>query len=159
VIVTGIGGPGAAAGGAARVAAAPARRDAGDMAGRGRHCAVCSAPLPAGCSPQRRYCDAACRAQAYRERRRTRRMTAVGALAFSSREDEVIGWPRLFCPVCGHILFLGSKLRRDAYFCGGRCRTRAWRLRKAAAAVTSSRHGAEPAAPDPGLVTAGRDGR
>ncbi len=86
-------------------------------------------------------------------------MTAVGALAFFSREDEAIGWPRLFCPVCGTILFLGSKLRRDAYFCSGRCRTRAWRLRKEAAVVTSSRHGTRPVGADPALVTAGRDNR
>lgn len=87
------------------------------------------------------------------------RLAEVGALATIGREREDIGWQRLFCPVCGHILFLGSKLRRDAFFCSGRCRTRAWRLRKTYGAVTSSRHEPGSAGPDPGLVTAGRDGR
>ncbi|PWS50891.1 hypothetical protein DLE01_15710 [Streptomyces sp. FT05W] len=99
---------------------------------RVRCCALCGARLPRDAVAGRRYCDAACRAQAYRERRAAERMFGVGVLLGGALETGDRATVReLTCPVCGTVTFAGAGRRRDAVFCSGRCRTRAWRTRAA----------------------------
>ncbi|WP_116247720.1 DUF2116 family Zn-ribbon domain-containing protein [Nocardiopsis sp. FIRDI 009] len=97
---------------------------------RHRKCVVCGAALPKNSSPRRAYCDGACRALAYRDRRKAARIIGLAVVV---TRDELAGTPmeRDFCPVCGTILLAGAARRADARYCSGRCRTRAWRARKA----------------------------
>ncbi|MFW3477148.1 hypothetical protein ACN24M_39445 [Streptomyces microflavus] len=37
---------------------------------------------------------------------------------------------RLLCPECGQPVLPGGRRRRDARYCSGTCRTRAWRHRR-----------------------------
>ncbi|MFE5563126.1 hypothetical protein [Streptomyces sp. NPDC056544] len=97
-----------------------------------RYCASCGARLPRSASARRRYCDDACRAQAYRDRRRADRSFALGLML---AEAEWNGDTRMIsiltCPECDRITFAGSSRRQDAVYCSGRCRSRAWRRRTA----------------------------
>ncbi|MCI4041771.1 zinc finger MYND domain-containing protein [Streptomyces sp. TRM75563] len=96
--------------------------------GRTRVCAVCGAGLPRAGPARRRYCSDACRALAYRDRQTSGRIIAVGML---TAEAEIAGdieaLARLLCPECGQPVLPGGRRRRDARYCSGTCRTRAWR--------------------------------
>ncbi|MFJ3402478.1 hypothetical protein ACIPM5_36550 [Streptomyces microflavus] len=123
--------------------------------GRWRMCAVCGAGLPRAGPARRRYCSDACRAQAYRDRQTSGRIITIGVL---TAEAEITGdieaLERLLCPVCQQPVLPGGRRRRDARYCSGTCRTRAWRHRrlpreqpeKVRATVTSTRHRAAPRA-------------
>lgn len=113
-------------------------------------CAVCGAGLPRTGSARRRYCSDACRALAYRDRQTSGRIIAVGML---TAEAEITGdieaLARLLCPECGQPVLPGGRRRRDARYCSGTCRTRAWRHHRQRleqqedrrpATVTSTRH-------------------
>ncbi|MFH8670253.1 hypothetical protein ACH4F3_36060 [Streptomyces anulatus] len=116
---------------------------------RTRVCAVCGARLPRAGSARRRYCSDACRALAYRDRQTSGRIIGVGLL---TAEAEITGdieaLARLLCPECGQPVLPGGRRRRDAAYCSGTCRTRAWRHRRLPledreerpVAVTSTRH-------------------
>ncbi|MEU0002370.1 hypothetical protein ABZ069_36275 [Streptomyces microflavus] len=118
--------------------------------GRSRVCAVCGAGLPRAGSARRRYCSGACRAQAWRDRQTSGRIIAIGVLTAEAEiAGDVEALERLLCPVCGQPVLPGGRRRRDARYCSGACRTRAWRHRRlpleeleepVRAAVTGSRH-------------------
>ncbi len=81
----------------------PLSRDAGDVA-RVRWCALCGARLPRDAVAGRRYCDAACRAQAYRERRAAERMFGVAVLLGGALETGDRATVRdLSCLRNGHV--------------------------------------------------------
>ncbi|MFF9639731.1 hypothetical protein ACF1D2_34775 [Streptomyces bacillaris] len=118
--------------------------------GRSRVCAAGGARLPRAGPARRRYCSGACRAQAYRDRQTSGRIIAVGVL---TAETEATGdaelLERLLCPVCRQPVLPGGRRRKDARYCSGTCRTRAWRHRRlpledredpVLATVTSTRH-------------------
>ncbi|MFD6479031.1 hypothetical protein ACFWEH_36590 [Streptomyces anulatus] len=117
---------------------------------RTRACAVCGAGLPRAGSARRRYCSDACRAAAYRDRQTSGRIIAVGVLTAEAQiTDDTEALRRLLCPECGQPVLPGGRRRRDARYCSGTCRTRAWRNRRLpledreeprSAAVTSTRH-------------------
>ncbi|WP_405435030.1 hypothetical protein [Streptomyces anulatus] len=119
---------------------------------RSQVCAVCGAGLPRAGSARRRYCSDVCRSLAYRDRQTSERIIGVGLLTAEAEiTGDTEGLRRLLCPVCRQPVLPGGRRRRDARYCGGTCRTRAWRNRHLpledpeehrAAAVTSSRHGA-----------------
>lgn len=118
-------------------------------------CAVCGAGLPRAGPARRRYCSDACRAQAYRDRQTSGRIIAIGVLtAEATVTGDVEALERLLCPVCRQPVLPGGRRRRDARYCSGTCRTRAWRHRplpreqpeKVRATVTSTRHRAAPRA-------------
>ncbi|MCX4657609.1 hypothetical protein OG249_37770 [Streptomyces microflavus] len=118
--------------------------------GRSRVCAVCGAGLPRAGSARRRYCSGACRAQAYRDRQTSGRIIAIGVLtAEATATGDTEALERLLCPVCRQPVLPGGRRRRDARYCSGTCRTRAWRHRRlpreepeepVRATVTSTRH-------------------
>jgi hypothetical protein len=88
--------------------------------------------LPKDASARRRYCDDVCRAQAYRDRRTANRIMGLGLMLGEADWNGDTGMIRLLtCPVCGGMTFAGGDRRRDALYCSGRCRSRAWRLRAA----------------------------
>ncbi|MFH8692842.1 hypothetical protein ACH4EC_39160 [Streptomyces anulatus] len=86
---------------------------------------------------------------AYRDRQTSGRIIGVGLL---TAEAEIAGdieaLARLLCPECGQPVLPGGRRRRDAAYCSGTCRTRAWRHRRLPledreerpVAVTSTRH-------------------
>ncbi|MEV5204927.1 DUF2116 family Zn-ribbon domain-containing protein [Streptomyces sp. NPDC053720] len=120
---------------------------------RHRHCVVCGKPLPKKCSPQRKYCDGACKASAYRDRAKAKFVLGTAMYAFDLREAGLRDTAKFmeaqayFCAYCWKLLLPGIRRRADAAYCSGRCRTRAWREREAVrAAVTASRHPEEPQA-------------
>ncbi|MCX5166151.1 hypothetical protein OOK39_44735 [Streptomyces sp. NBC_00264] len=87
---------------------------------------------------RRRYCDDACRAQAYRDRQVADRIWRLGLMLAEAEAIGDTGMIRLLtCPVCGRITFAGGDRRRDALYCSGRCRSRAWRRRAARRARTA----------------------
>jgi predicted nucleic acid-binding Zn ribbon protein len=97
---------------------------------RRRHCYVCGAVLPKGATRRRLYCGPACRAQAYRDRQVTERIGALGRLFLKAvATDDKRLLRRLTCPVCGHMTYAAGSRRRDARYCSGRCRDRAYRRR------------------------------
>lgn len=101
--------------------------------GRVRVCALCGARLPGRASARRKYCDDVCRSQAYRERRATERVIGLGlVLAEAEWNGDTAVIDMLTCRECGWATFPGGGRRRDALYCSGRCRTRAWRRRKIA---------------------------
>jgi predicted nucleic acid-binding Zn ribbon protein len=115
------------------------------MARRHRHCVVCGKPLPKRCSPQRKYCDGACKAAAYRDRCKARFIFGTAMYAYDLRDaGNFLESAPYFCAHCGALLLPGIRRRADASYCSGKCRTRAWRAREAVraelAAVTASRH-------------------
>ncbi|MFH8379220.1 hypothetical protein ACH4A7_37640 [Streptomyces cyaneofuscatus] len=70
-------------------------------------------------------------------------------------QSDIEALERLLCPVCRQPVLPGGRRRRDARYCSGACRTRAWRHRRlpheepekpARATVTSTRHRAAPRA-------------
>ncbi|BAJ25871.1 hypothetical protein KSE_76560t [Kitasatospora setae KM-6054] len=97
---------------------------------RVRYCASCGGRLPRGASSRRRYCDDACRAQAYRDRKAEQRrldfLTLLGQAHYASHRRLIRA---LTCPVCGRATMARASRRRDAVYCSGRCRSRAWRQR------------------------------
>ncbi|GAA2904662.1 hypothetical protein GCM10010524_40660 [Streptomyces mexicanus] len=100
--------------------------------GRVRFCASCGARLPRSASARRRYCDDVCRAQAYRARRASDRVMTLAMMLADAEWTGDTGMIRLLtCPECGRITFAGGDRRRDAVYCSGRCRSRAWRRRAA----------------------------
>ncbi|MEU7363342.1 MULTISPECIES: hypothetical protein [Streptomyces] len=97
-----------------------------------RFCLSCGARLPRSASARRRYCDDVCRAQAYRARRVSDRIMALGMLLAEAEWNGDRRMMRLLtCPECGRITFAGGDRRRDAVHCSGRCRSRSWRRRAA----------------------------
>lgn len=105
---------------------------------RTRFCDSCGARLHTAASARRRYCDDACRAQAYRDRRTAERIWGLGLMLAEARSTGDTGMVRwLTCPVCGRITFVGGDRRRDTVYCSGRCRSRAWRRRAARKAQTA----------------------
>ncbi|MGP9023198.1 DUF2116 family Zn-ribbon domain-containing protein (plasmid) [Streptomyces sp. BR1] len=112
---------------------------------RHRHCVVCGKPLPRKSSPQRKYCDGACKAAAYRDRRKARQVFGTAMYAYNLRDaGNLLDSAEFFCSYCGKLLLPGIRRRADAAYCSGKCRTRAWRGREAAraelATVTARRH-------------------
>lgn len=113
-------------------------------------CAVCGAGLPRAGPARRRYCSGACRAQAWRDRQTSGRIITIGVLTAEAEiTGDVEALKRLLCPVCRQPVLPGGRRRRDARYCSGTCRTRAWRHRRLpleqpakhrAATVTGSRH-------------------
>ncbi|MER6684603.1 hypothetical protein [Streptomyces olivaceoviridis] len=98
--------------------------------GRRRHCWVCGAVLPKGSTRRRLYCGPACRAQAYRDRRTTERIGALGRLLLKAEAlDDRRLLRRLLCPVCGRMTYAAGSRRRDAVYCSALCRDRAYRRR------------------------------
>lgn len=95
---------------------------------RRRFCASCGARLPLSASARRRYCDDACRAQAYRDRQVAERIWGLGLMLGEAEWNGDTGMIRLLtCPVCGQLTFAGGGQRCDAVYCSGQCRSRAWR--------------------------------
>ncbi|MFE3906664.1 GntR family transcriptional regulator [Streptomyces sp. NPDC059153] len=77
-----------------------------------------------------RFCDDACRAQAYRDWQVADRTWRLGLTLAEAEPIGDTGMIRLLtCPVCGRITSAGGDRRRDASYCSGRCRSRAWRRR------------------------------
>jgi hypothetical protein len=100
--------------------------------GRIRFCASCGARLPRNASPRRRYCDDVCRAQAYRARKTSDRIMGLAMMLAEAEWNGDTGIIRILtCPACGTITFAGASRRSDAVYCGGTCRSRAWRQRAA----------------------------
>ncbi|MGW7231558.1 hypothetical protein [Streptomyces cyaneofuscatus] len=133
----------------------PPEADIGGV-GRSRMCAVCGAGLPRAGSARRRYCSGACRAQAWRDRQTSGRIIAIGVLtAEATVTGDVEALEQLLCPVCWQPVLPGGCRRKDARYCSGTCRTRAWRHRRlpraeseepVRATVTESRHHRTPGA-------------
>ncbi|MER6092415.1 hypothetical protein [Streptomyces bluensis] len=97
-----------------------------------RYCASCGARLPRNVSARRKYCDDVCRAQMYRDQRKADRIMGLAMMLADAEWNDDTGIIRLLtCPECGHITFAGGDRRRDAVYCSGRCRSRAWRRRTA----------------------------
>ncbi|MFD4764243.1 hypothetical protein ACFWOJ_37145 [Streptomyces sp. NPDC058439] len=95
---------------------------------RVRFCASCGVRLPRGAPARRRYCDGACRAQAYRDRQTSDRIMGLALMLREAEWNDDTGMIRLLtCPVCGRMTFAGGGRRRDAVYCSGKCRSRAWR--------------------------------
>ncbi|MEV2275686.1 hypothetical protein AB0I72_08870 [Nocardiopsis sp. NPDC049922] len=102
-----------------------------------RRCAGCGAALPAGVRASRRFCDAACRAVAWRERRRSSQayaaavaeLVAAGIAQGPSSRQVRAQYPSAACPVCGRRWWVTVSRRSDAVYCSPRCRTAAWRER------------------------------
>ncbi|MFF3260920.1 hypothetical protein [Streptomyces sp. NPDC002932] len=97
-----------------------------------RYCANCDVRLPLRTSARRRYCDDACRSQAYRRRVAADRSWQLGMML---AEAEHFGDRRMIrlltCPECGMITFAGAGFRIDKRYCCDRCRSRAYRRRAA----------------------------
>lgn len=115
------------------------------MARRHRHCVVCGKPLPKRCSPQRKYCDGACKAAAYRDRRKAALILGTAMYAWRLEDrGNLLAAADYRCAYCWRLTLPGVRRRADSRYCSGKCRTRAWRAREAAraqlAAVTTSRH-------------------
>ncbi|WP_406484202.1 hypothetical protein [Streptomyces sp. NBC_01568] len=112
-----------------------------------RYCHVCDAVLPKTATRRRLYCGPACRAQAYRARRRISRDGALGRLLLKAvaLDDERL-LRRLMCPVCGRMTYAAGHRRRDAKYCSARCRDRAYRsrMRRAYRDAEASESGAVP---------------
>ncbi|MEW1657926.1 hypothetical protein [Streptomyces sp. NPDC093707] len=99
---------------------------------RVRFCACCGARLPRSAPPQRRYCDDTCRAQAFRDRQvEERRYALLGILGAAYMRGDRRTLRQLTCPECGNPTFASAGRRRDARYCGDRCRARAARRRAA----------------------------
>ncbi len=82
---------------------------------------MCHELLPSGSAPRRRYCSTACKSAWFRQYRRNARALDLMAAHTMGRGPT--------CPTCGHRLAPGYFTRSDQAFCGGRCRTAAWRER------------------------------
>nr|AAX51353.1 unknown [Streptomyces sp. FQ1] len=107
--------------------------------GRIRFCASCGARLPRNASPRRLYCDDVCRAHAYRDRKKAAQDFVLGLMLAEAEWNGDRGIIRLLtCPTCGTITFAGGDRRSDAIYCGGTCRSRAWRQRAARRARRSA---------------------
>ncbi|MFC7794168.1 hypothetical protein [Streptomyces cinereoruber] len=59
-------------------------------------------------------------------------MLGLGLMLGEAEWNGDTGIVRLLtCPVCDRLVFAGPGRRRDAVYCSGRCRSRAWRRRAA----------------------------
>ncbi|MGK4586010.1 hypothetical protein [Kitasatospora sp. HPMI-4] len=102
-----------------------------------RVCAQCRAELPQGSRRSRRYCSAACRTRGWRTMRARRAAIDAGGEAIRALlEGRPHPWPQFRCRECGSTWYAAdtpfhTRKRSDAIYCSHRCRTRAWRRRRA----------------------------
>lgn len=97
----------------------PERRCASDPEGvaRIRFCATCGVRLPRSATARRRYCDGACRAQAYRDRQMSDRILGLALMLGEAEWNGDLGMIRILtCPECRQITFAGAGRRRDTVY-------------------------------------------